>query len=345
MTKLKGIFVNDNFGNILYDLFSKNYEYIADDYLYDYVLDIKEMSISDIKEVFEIGDCLVFILECSRDLFHFYYEFKFHRDVHKVYLNCYSKLPYENDDDLVLLNGYCVSFDDKLIDSLFNLPQKIEEKTTSEPEQPAEEKVQSTLKYVLSCNKTKLYNLVKAKSPFDLPKLRDTYYEHSKGIHWFTYTSKNSRYVKCSFGSSYGAFLLRVEAFEYDEVFELSFEDLLAFDLVKEVHEKNISELEHPAEENKQTDELTPLERTIFEEIENCYERYNEYAELVKVAEYGAEYNGESAEEIARYGHLANEQIFNSDYLKELISKAGLDETYQAWLAERKKQEAVGVSK
>lgn len=88
---------------------------------------------------------------------------------------------------------------------------------------------------------------------------------------------------------------------------------------------------------------LTPLERTVFEEIENCYERYNEYSELFKVAEYGAEYNGESAEEIVRYGHLANEQIFNSDYLKELISKAGLDETYQSWLRERKKQEAVTV--
>ena len=88
---------------------------------------------------------------------------------------------------------------------------------------------------------------------------------------------------------------------------------------------------------------LSPLERVVFEEIENCYERYNEYAELAKVAEYGAEYNGESAEEIVRYGHLANEQIFNSDYLKELISKAGLDGTYQAWLRERKKQEAVTV--
>ena len=77
---------------------------------------------------------------------------------------------------------------------------------------------------------------------------------------------------------------------------------------------------------------LSPLERTVFEEIENCFERYNEYAELARTAEYGAEYNGESAEEISRYGHLAKEQIFNSDYLKELISKAGLDETYQTWL-------------
>lgn len=90
---------------------------------------------------------------------------------------------------------------------------------------------------------------------------------------------------------------------------------------------------------------LSPLERVVFEEIENCYERYNEYSELVKVAEYGTEYNGESAEEISRYGHLANEQIFNSDYLKELISKAGLDGTYQAWLKERREREAVREAK
>lgn len=100
---------------------------------------------------------------------------------------------------------------------------------------------------------------------------------------------------------------------------------------------------EEAEERRVKIEPLTPLEEAVFEEIENCYERYNEYSELAKVAEYGAEYNGESAEEIVRYGHLANEQIFNSDYLKELISKAGLQETYQAWLIERKKQKALTV--
>lgn len=84
---------------------------------------------------------------------------------------------------------------------------------------------------------------------------------------------------------------------------------------------------------------LTPLERTVFEAIEDCFKRYNEYAELSKVAEY----SGGSPEDIVMYGNLANEEIFNSDYLKELISKSGLDEIYQAWLKERKKQEAVTV--
>ncbi|MEE1124870.1 MAG: hypothetical protein U0L18_02895 [Acutalibacteraceae bacterium] len=256
MTKLKGIFVNDNFGNILYDLFFKNYEYIADDYLYGYVLDIKEMSISDIKEVFEIGDCLVFILDCSRDLFHFYYEFKFHRDVHKVYLNCYSKLPYENDDDLVLLNGYCVSFDDKLIDSLFNLPQ-IEEKTTSEPEQPTGD----------------------------------------------------------------------AEAKDNPE--------------------------QTPAEDAEAEDnpELTPLERAIFEAFENSSNLYVEYIckslDVMKdeeIDEYGC-YSSVVLEQVEYFHELASIEDLKTQFLLEIISKAGLDETYQAWLAERKKQEVVGVSK
>lgn len=208
------------------------------------------------------------------------------------------------------------------------------------------------VKGTVKVNKTNLYNLVKAKSPFSLPKMIYTHYEHYRSMHYLTYTSKGSIYVKCSFGSSYGAFLLRVEAFGYDEVFELSFDDLLSFGLVKEVSqdtndiEENTTEQEQPEEdaeelEDNQADDLTPLERTVFEAIEDCFKRYNEYSELAKVAEYGAEYNGESAEEIVRYGHLANEQIFNSDYLKELISKAGMQEKYQAWLKERKKQEMV----
>ena len=35
---------------------------------------------------------------------------------------------------------------------------------------------------------------------------------------------------------------------------------------------------------------------------------------------------------------------YKISYLQDLISKAGLDETYQAWLAERKEQKAVGAS-
>lgn len=286
------------------------------------------------------------------------------------------------------------------------------------------------VKGTVKVNKTNLYNLVKAKSPFSLPNMRYTHYEHYRSMHYLTYTSKGSIYVQCSFGSSYGAFLLRVEAFGYDEVFELSFDDLLSFGLVKEVSqdtndiEENTTEqeqpaedAEEPAEENKQEfkvfemplsvfqliqnqvndyidkndikygnkdipcgvrvelmhniveasyrceiydafdglddevvksilniEPLSPLERTVFEEIENCFERYNEYAELARTAEYGAEYNGESAEEISRYGHLANEQIFNSDYLKELISKAGLDERYQAWLKVLREREQNEIS-
>ena len=51
-------------------------------------------------------------------------------------------------------------------------------------------------------------------------------------------------------------------------------------------------------------------------------------------------YNGGN---FVKYNRLALDEKLKGYVLYSLISKSGLDETYQAWLRERKKQEAVTV--
>lgn len=137
----KSSVINEEFGFILYYLISKDDIFMADDFIDEYALRIRDMSISkNVKEIFKDckNNCIFLILEYSDGVYHSYYEFKFFINTHKVYFNCYVKEAYENDDELILLDSYCFSFDDKFFNNLFNLPQ-IEEKTTSEPEQPAED--------------------------------------------------------------------------------------------------------------------------------------------------------------------------------------------------------------
>lgn len=224
----KSTVINEEFGFILYYLISKDDIFLADDFIDEYALRIKDMSISkNVKEIFKDckNNCIFLILEYSDGVYHSYYEFKFFINTHKVYFNCYVKEAYENDDELILLDSYCFSFDDKFFNNLFNLPQ-IEEKTISEPEQTS-------------------------------------------------------------------------------------------------------------AEENKPSFELTPLEHIIFRERDTCIERYSLFLEKAEEAENDDDYDN--------YRFDASVAIRIADYLEYIIMEVGLTEKWYSWLAERKKQEAVGV--
>ncbi len=96
------------------------------------------------------------------------------------------------------------------------------------------------IKGTVKVNKTKLYNLVKAKSPFALPKMKYTKYRHSGNLHWLSYTDINNYgYIKCTLCRCLGSYYLTVCIYDYDnpnnehdEFIDLSFDDLVTFGLV-----------------------------------------------------------------------------------------------------------------
>ena len=222
------------------------------------------------------------------------------------------------DNNGIELDSYIFEFREEAFNSFFNFIQT-EEENTSEPEQPEEDAEEPAEE-----NKQEFEFYDSILMPLSVFQLMQNQVND--------YIDKNDIIEK--YGNKDVPCGITVEIISTSEsIYTESRYKCQIYDSFDEEVSKSILNIEP----------LSPLERTVFEAIEDCFKRYNEYSELAKVAEYGAEYNGESAEEIVRYGHLANEQIFNSDYLKELISKAGLDETYQSWLRERKKQEAVTV--
>ncbi len=82
---------------------------------------------------------------------------------------------------------------------------------------------------------------------------------------------------------------------------------------------------------------LSPLERTVFKAIEDCSSLETEYVKKSLCAK---------EEEQERYFlGLASIETLKANFLQDLISKAGLDGTYQAWLKERREREAVREAK
>lgn len=229
-------------------------------------------------------------------------------------LTCDGEFYFSIDNNGIELDAYIFEFHEEAFNSFFNFIQT-EEENASEPEQSVEtteEHNENTPKQELTVeeNKQELEVYESVEMPLCVFQLMQNkvndYVEDNDIIE--KYSDKD---VPCGV-------VVKIEHNMSKPSYKCEI-----YDDTGEEPEKRILKVEP----------LTPLEEVIFEAIEDCFNRYNYYFELAKIAEY----NGESAEEIARYGHLANEQIFNSDYLKELVSKAGLQETYQSWLRERQK--------
>lgn len=84
---------------------------------------------------------------------------------------------------------------------------------------------------------------------------------------------------------------------------------------------------------NKYDFELTALERILYEAHMDCCNRCDNYSELY----FDLKIN---FEDYLKYNRLAIDESIKDHFLKEIISKAGLTEKFQAFYNACKKQEA-----
>lgn len=92
---------------------------------------------------------------------------------------------------------------------------------------------------------------------------------------------------------------------------------------------------EEPEKRILKVEPLTPLELAVFEAFEVCSNLEYEYV--------CKSFAVKEKEQEIKFLELASGESLKEYVLEYLISKAGLEETYQAWLAERKKQESLTI--